>query len=52
MIAFKRVTDSTPPDTPSHTSIRWLCKIDGCNLPKGFITFFDLNNLPIPETFF
>ncbi|CAO4386398.1 unnamed protein product [Caenorhabditis nigoni] len=37
---------------PSQTSIRCLCKRDGCNLPKGFTTFLDFNKLPMPETTF
>ncbi|CAP30553.1 Protein CBG11410 [Caenorhabditis briggsae] len=37
---------------PSQTSIRCLCKRDGCNMPKGFTTFLDFNKLPMPETFF
>ncbi|EFO87644.1 hypothetical protein CRE_05457 [Caenorhabditis remanei] len=37
---------------PSQTSLRCLCKRDGCNLPKDFTTFLDFNKLPMPETFF
>ncbi|CAO4386731.1 unnamed protein product [Caenorhabditis nigoni] len=37
---------------PSQTSIRCLCKRDGCNLPKEFTTFLDFNKLPMPETSF
>uniref|UniRef100_A0A1I7T2Q8 SCP domain-containing protein n=1 Tax=Caenorhabditis tropicalis TaxID=1561998 RepID=A0A1I7T2Q8_9PELO len=37
---------------PSQTSMRCLCKRDGCNLPKGFTTFLDYNKLPMPEVFY
>ncbi|CAL2048561.1 unnamed protein product [Caenorhabditis brenneri] len=33
---------------PSQTSLRCLCKREGCNLPKGFTTFLDFNKLPMP----
>ncbi|CAL2042678.1 hypothetical protein CAEBREN_13268 [Caenorhabditis brenneri] len=37
---------------PSQTSLRCLCKREGCNLPKGFTTFLDFNKLPMPEVAF
>ncbi|CAL2048781.1 hypothetical protein CAEBREN_09751 [Caenorhabditis brenneri] len=36
---------------PSQTSLRCLCKREGCNIPKGLTTFFDFNKLPMPVTF-
>ncbi|CAO4386735.1 unnamed protein product [Caenorhabditis nigoni] len=37
---------------PSQTSIRCLCKREGCNLPKKFTTFLEFNKFPMPETSF
>ncbi|CAL2048574.1 unnamed protein product [Caenorhabditis brenneri] len=37
---------------PSQISLRCLCKREGCNLPKGFTKFLELNKLPMPEVVF